>query len=578
MKIFNCAILSLLILSACGGDNSGEDQKKKLGKAKGDVHYGGVFKVNEIENFTTLFPQNITDIYSHHITSQVYQSLLKFDQETLETKPSLAESFDVNDDATEYVFHLRKGINFHDDPCFKDGKGRELTANDVKYSLDFACSADPMNKMFYLFDGKVKGAKEHFEATQNGKKSEGGVSGIEVVDDYTLKIKLIRPYSIFDKIVAHYGASVFPREAFEKYGRDMRTNCVGTGPFMIKTVKEGDVVYLDRNPNYWEVDEYGNQLPYLEGIKVSFIKEKKTELMEFKKGNLDMVWKLPVEEIPNLLENLDQAKDGKNVEFKSQSIDALSIQYYAFLNTHPIFSKKKVRQAFNYAIDRESLTNNTLQGEGTPAYHGFVPPMPGFPIDQVQGFDYNVDKARQLMSEAGYPNGNGFPEVTLQLNSGGTTNELLAQAIQSMLKENIGVSIKLDILPMSQHQNKFESGQSAFWRIGWVADYPDPEVFLNMFYGLNVPDDPSKPTYINAYRYKNSEFDALFEQALRERDVEKRMALYAKADQIVVDDAVVMPIFYDNYFRVVNPLVVNFPINAMELRDFTRVYFTPEEK
>ncbi|HAA00165.1 MAG TPA: ABC transporter substrate-binding protein [Flavobacteriales bacterium] len=566
-----------VILASCGGGKKGDELK--MVEAKGGVVYGGIFKINEVEDFKNLFPLSINDISSHHIASQMYQGLLKFDQQSLEVVPCIAQSFDVNEDATLFTFTIRKGVKFHEDECF-GGAAREVTANDFKYCFDRLCTASGDNKVYWLFKDKVKGANEHYAATSGGKASPaGGVAGIKVIDDYTLSIELNFSFSAFPKIIAHSGCWVYPREAYEKYKDDMRTKVVGTGPFVIKSLRDGQMILLEKNENYWEQDEHGNQLPYLQGVKFTFHKEKKTELMEFRKKNLDMVWKLPVEEISSVLGSMDEARQGGNVEFELQQVEALSIQFYAFLSTSKVFEDKRVRQAFNHAIDREKLVTYTLQGEGTPASFGIVPPsLPNYPSGNIKGFNFDPDKARRLMSEAGFPNGRGFPVITLQLNSGGTTNELLAEAIQSMLKENLGVTVKLDVMPLNQLIEEFESGKADFWRSAWVADYPDPENYLNLFYGKNVPENPSDKSYINFTRYRSDAFDEMFSKALRTTDEKERMELFAKCDQLIVDDAVVMPLYYDNYIRLVQTNVRNFPINAMEYRDLSRVYFAIEEK
>lgn len=574
-KLFSVLIGSALLIS-CGGGRKGD--KLVLREAKGDANYGGIFKINEVEDFKNLFPLSINDITSHHIASSMYQGLLKLDQATLEVVPCLAESFESNEDATRFTFHIRKGVKFHEDECF-GGAAREVKASDFKYCFDRICTASGDNKVYWLFKDKVKGANEYYESTgKGGAPAAGGVSGIKVIDDYTLEIELNYSFSAFPKIIAHSGCWVYPKEAYEKYHDDMRTKTVGTGPFVIKNIRDGQMVLLERNENYWEVDEWGNQLPYLQGVKYTFHKEKKLELMEFRKKNLDMVWKLPVEEVPSVLGSMEEAQRGGNVDFDIQIVDALSIQFYAFLNQGEIFKDKRVRQAFNYAIDREKLIDYTLQGEGTAATYGFVPPFGKYPADQVKGYEFNPDKARQLMREAGFPNGNGFPEVTLQLNSGGTTNELLAEAIQSMLKENLNVKINLDVMPLNQLIENFESAKADFWRSAWVADYPDPENFLNLFYGRHVPASLEEKSYINFTRYVSPEFDEAYEKALRTTDEKERMELFAKCDQIIIDDAVVMPIYYDNYIRLLQTNVKNFPINAMEYRDLSRVYFAKEVK
>lgn len=575
LTILFIAVVALLFASCGGGKKKGE---KELTKGKGGITLGGVFLVNEIETFRSLFPLSVTDVYSYRIANQVYQSLFKFNQETLEVELNLAESYEIDDSKTVYTIKLKKGVNFQDADCFSGGKGRELKAADVKYCFDKVCEFNAQNKMYWLFKDKVVGAQEYFASTRNKKPLSEGVKGVEVVDDYTIKITLVEPFGAFDQILAHIGTAIYPAEAYDKYGKDMRVNAVGTGPFILDKVKEGSEVILKKNENYWESDEHGNQLPYLDGIKVTFISEKSTELKEFQKGNLDLIWEIPVDEIPNIIGSLEDAQEGKNKEFILQSENSLSIQYYAFLYTHEVFSDVRVRKAFNMAIDREELVNITLQGEGVPAMNGFVPPMKGYPQEKVKGYSLNVDEARKLMTQAGYPNGSGFPNITLNLNSGGKTQELLAEAMQNELKKNLNIDISIKVLPMNQHQNEYESGKAAFWRIGWVADYPDPENFLNLFYSKNLPDDASENSYINSMRYNNPEFDKVFEEAKRESDPVKRMELFAQADQIIMDDAVVMPVYYDDYLRLLNPQVRNMPMNQLELRDFTRVYFAPKEK
>lgn len=574
-KLIPVLALSAL-LASCGGGKNGEEIK--MVEAKGGVVYGGIFKINQVEDFKNLFPLSINDITSHHIASQMYQGLLKFDQKTLEVVPNIAESFEANPDATQFTFKIRKGVMFHDDECF-GGKGREVTANDFKYCFDKICTATGDNKVYWLFKDKVKGANEHYDATIGGKPGPaGGVSGIKVIDNNTLQIDLNFSFSAFPKVIAHSGCWVYPKEAYEKYKDDMRTKVVGTGPFVIKSIKDGQMVLLEKNENYWEIDEHGNKLPYLQGVKFTFHKEKKTELMEFRKKNLDMVWKLPVEEISSVLGSQEEAKQGGNIDFELQMIDALSIQFYAFLSNGDVFKDKRVRQAFNYAIDREKLVTYTLQGEGTPATYGFVPPFGNYPASNVKGFAFDPNLARKLMSEAGYPNGRGFPKVVLQLNSGGSTNELLAEAVQGMLKENLGVDVEMQVMPLNQLIENFESGKADFWRSAWVADYPDPENFLNLFYGKHVPANPSDKSYINFTRYSSPVFDSTFQAALRTVDEKERLELFAKCDQIIIDDAVVMPVYYDNYIRLVQTNVRNFPINAMEYRDLSRVYFALDEK
>lgn len=576
MKKSIYSLLVTAILASCGGGNNTTGESRK---ANGGVYYGGVFRMNEVEDFRNLYPLNITESVSHRITNQVYEGLVKLSQSDLSIIPSLAEKWDRNADATQWTFYIRKGVKFHDDPCFPDGSGREVTANDFKYAFEMLCTSGTENQQFgNTFKDRVAGANEYYQSTVNKTPLADGVSGIKVVDDYTLQISLVHPFAGFLNILSTPGCWVFPKEAVEKYGVDMRAKCVGTGPFQVKSIKEGDAVILERNPNYWNVDEHGNQLPYLDAVKFSFIKEKKSELLEFKRGNLDMVFRLPIEMIPDILGELDHAKEG-NASFEMQVVPSMNTFYYGFQHVSEIFSKKEVRLAFNYAIDREKIVNYTLQGEGVPGIYGIVPPaFKGYDSKALKGYTLDVDKARKYLAQGGYPDGKGFPKLTLQINSGGGDRNIqTAEVIQKMLKENLNIDVEINVMPFAEHLESLETGKALFWRTSWVADYPDPETFLTLLYGKHIPEKLSDKSYLNAVRYKSAKFDSLFTAALREVDDKKRMDIYRQADQVAIDDGAIMPIFYDEFYRLVQVNVKNFPANAMEYRDMSRVYFTPKE-
>lgn len=577
MKRSVLALVASLFLFACSND--GKDDEGAM-EAKGPVEYGGVFRVNEVENFKDLFPLSITEVASKNIASQIYQGLLKLDQDSLTVKPALAKDWEIKDSAKTFIFHLREGIEFHKDEVFDDAEEREVTAEDFKYCFDKLCEASSRNKLFWLFKDKVKGANKYYESTENDEPLEGGVPGIKVVDEHTLRVELNYSLPGFEKILAHPGCYVWPEEALEKYGDDMQRKAIGTGPFKLKKVKEGEFVALVRNDEYWEEDEHGNQLPYLDGIEVRFIQEKANELSEFRSGNLDMVYRLPVESIDDITGELDDAKkkQDKEIPFKLQSTPSLAIQYYGFQHQGDLFSDKHLRKAFNYAIDRDRLTKFTLEGEGVPATHGIIPPsFKYYDTKKVEGYEVDEEKAREHLKKAGYESGDELPSIDLQLNSGGGKNENVAEAIQSMLKDNLGVSIELNPMPFSQHLERIDQGKTDFWRAGWIADYPDPENFLNLLYGDHVPNSMDEISPINSVRYKSEKFDSLFNEGLRTIDRDKRMELFQKADQVAMDDAAVIPLFYDENMRLIKPWVKNFPMNAMEYRDFTRVYFKGKE-
>lgn len=576
MKKVFYSLLVVGFLSSCGGGNNTTGEARK---AKGGVYYGGVFRMNEVEDFRNLFPLNVTETASQRIASQVYEGLVKLSQDDLTILPSLAEKWEKNADASQWIFHIRKGVKFHDDPCFPNGKGREITAKDFKYCFEKLCTSSPENQQFNVsFKDRVVGANEYYQSTINKKPLAGGVLGVKVIDDYTIEIDLVHSFAGFLNILSTCGCWVFPQEALEKYGVDMRVKCVGTGPFQVKNIKEGDNIILERNPNYWNVDQFGNQLPYLDALKFTFIKEKKSELLEFKRGNLDMIYRLPIEMIPDILGELDHAKEG-NTSFEMQVVPAMSTFYFGFQHQGEVFNKKEVRLAFNYAIDREKIVNYTLQGEGIPGIYGIVPPsFKEYDIKSLKGYSFDVDKARKYMTIAGYPDGKGFPKLTLQINSGGGDRNIqIAEVIQKMLKENLNIDVEINVMPFAEHLESLETGKAQFWRAAWVADYPDPETFLSLLYGKNVPAKLTDKSYLNSVRYVSPKFDSLFSAALKEVDDKKRFKLYLQADQVAIDEAAIMPIFYDENYRLIQPNVKNFPANAMEYRDLSHVFFASKD-
>lgn len=583
MKISTLLLVSIFFV-ACSVDsntdpNSPEVLKEAVGHyQEGDrkvkIYYGGIFRVNEVEQFKNLFPHAMIDAVSNRIGSQVYQGLYKLDQRLLTPINCIAASETVNEDATEWIFSIRKGIYFQDDPCFKNGKGRELTAHDVKYCFDMLCESRSDNQLAELFTSRVVGAQEYFDATKNKTKPTEGVSGIELMDDYTLKISLLSSFGSFNSLLSHSGCKIFPKEAYEKYGQDMRTKCVGTGPFQIENIEEGLQVRLVRNPNYWETDEHGNQLPYLDIVKITFAQDKKTELANFRQDNLDMIWKLPVDEMESVLVDIESAKKGGNAEFTYQQINGLSVQFYAFKASSKVFDDINVRRAFNHAIDRESLIKHTLRGEGDPAHHGLVPRFSGYDNSSIKGFDFDPDLAKTLITNAGFPNGKGFPKVTLLINEGGSINTILAKAIYNMIKENIGIEIEVELLQFPVLLERFTNGKADFWRSEWIADYPDASNFLTLFYGKNVPSDPTDYSFPNSSRYINPIYDDYYEKGVSALNETEKQKYYHRCDSILIADAAFMPLYYSQYIRLIQKDVIAFPINAMEYRDLTRVFKT----
>ena len=287
-----------------------DDSNEKL-VASGGAVYGGELKLMSSEKITNLFPLSSEDVYEQRVNNQIFESLLKIDQTGTHVIPSLAESFIISPDAKKYTFILRKGIYFHADDCFSDKSGREVVASDIQYCMQFACSGLPENKIGNLLINKIKGAKKFHDATKLSMKGQS-VTGIKVVNDYTIEIALDESYVGFDKILTHSNLGIFAPEAYEKYGKDILKHPVGTGPFQIESWNNQGLS-LKRNPKYWKKDGYGNQLPFLDKVILTYSKTKKDELLAFRKEKIDIILEIPADEIENTLGTLKEAQAGKNM-------------------------------------------------------------------------------------------------------------------------------------------------------------------------------------------------------------------------------------------------------------------------
>jgi peptide/nickel transport system substrate-binding protein len=493
----------------------------------------------------------------------------------------LVDDFSVDESGTIYTFKIKKGVFFHDNPCFSDGKGREVTAQDISYCFTQLCTKSINNQHFSIFEDVLKGAKAHYDASSNGNKPNFGVEGIKVVDDYTIQLHLLKPNALLTVNLAQPACFIYPKEAEEKYGVDMRINAVGTGPFSlnIDDVEEDISIILKRNPNYHVKDKAGNQLPFVDAISIQFIKDKKTELFEFRKGNLDMIYRLPTEYIIEILEETMPGANGEYSQFQLQRSPEMMTQFLTLNNQSGVFKDKNVRKAFNFAIDRTKILDFVLNGEGyAPGNHGITPPVfSNYSIEDIKGYALNIDSARYYLKRAGYANGVRFPKLQFLLNAEGERNTNVAVEIQKQLKDHLNVDVELQILPFAQLLEKSYSGDYSMLRAAWVADFPSAENFLWIFSSKDVPNSLSDASYPNVARYVNSTFDTYYENALKAKSIDEANELFKKAEIRLMEDAPVIILWYDEGYRLIKSYVKDFPNNPMQYRDLGRVYFEEAE-
>jgi peptide/nickel transport system substrate-binding protein len=556
----NLLVFSLIVFFFCFSCSNKSIQKV----GEGGKMYGGTFNFMSQEKVTNLFPASSDDAYSQRVYIQLFETLLRLDYKSMEAIPGIAASYSISKDGKTYTFQIRKGIKFHADKCL-NGKTRELIAADVKFSLDFTCSSHPLNKSAYIFASRIKGASEFYKKPYD-INDKNGVKGIKVLGKHSLSIELNEPFSGLDIVLTHSNLSIFPKEALIEYGNSIQQHPIGTGPFQLNEIVENGIT-LVRNSSYWRKDEFGNQLPFLDGIHVSYMKEKRSELFAFRNKKTDIVLQIPVEEVENILGSLADAQAGKNVKHRVLSKSSLSIQYIAFDCQSNEFKNEAVRNAFNCAINRKEIVDNYLAGEGWATTKGFVPLLPNFPSEKVKGHVFNVVRAKQLMEKAGYNKKNPFPVLDFYVNGKkGSEVHLMCQGIADQLYKNIGVKLNIKLCSLEERQAAINSGKAKIWRSGWIADYPAAEDFLSLFYSGNVIKSN------NDFGFKNSEFDQKYEQALKEKNEKIRSKLLIECDQLIIHQGAVMPILTNDFMVMLNARVRDFQLNSMENLDLSSVF------
>jgi oligopeptide transport system substrate-binding protein len=565
-----CLVIALA--SCSGGKPRDGEVKQNVREAKGGRVYGGTFRFGTTEICQTLYPHKITDATSALIANQVYEGLVKFNATSLTVVPSLAEKWEIDSSGTLYTFHLRKGVMFHNDVCFPEGKGKELKASDVLYSFELLCRMSPDNVNFaYILKDRVKGANEYYEASKKGKPSSS-LEGLKVIDDYTFSIRLISPSSSFLSILTHPAAAVVAKEAVEKYGTDMK---IGTGPFIVSDIsKPTEQIILRRNENYYGMDSLGNHLPFLDTLIICSYTTKLKELEQFQNGPISFIRGLPSESIKDMVENQISDFNQHPPKYILDRSPEMSTQYYTFNSSKEPFNKLKVRQAFSYAINRALIVDNVLRGEAFgPGSNGICPPsFKGYDISLIPGYQFNPAKAKQLLAEAGYPGGKGFPTVKLKLNSAGSRNTSVVIEVQKQLHEVLGVNIDFDVLSFKQRLSDEAHGNGNMFHSAWIADYPSPENFLWLFYGKTVPENPKDASYPNSARYKNKDFDRLFEAGRAARTTEDAYKNFREAETLLMADAPILVLWYNENWRLTKSNVHHFYGNPLAYYDFSDVY------
>jgi ABC-type transport system substrate-binding protein len=518
-----------------------------LKKEDGNVKTLRLIAPAKVKGFDPIYAN---DLYSGNEVSTVYEGLLQFHylKRPYELEPNLAESMPkVSEDGLTYTFKLKEGVLFHDNDCFPGGKGREMTADDFVYS--FKRLADPKLQSlgWWMVDGKIKGLNEWRDKYSDKDTVDYAdeVEGVKKLSKYEIQFTLTSKFPQFLFSLAMPFTFVVPKEAVEKYGDEFINNPVGTGPFMTGKYTQANKIVYTKNPNYRKVSfpgegsdedskmglfaDKGKQLPLVDKVEVHIITEPQPRWLGFLKGKYEY---LPIPK-----DNFNQViipGEGLAKEFKEKSISerkkvGLDITYIAFNHEHPLFKDNiNLRRAMSLAYDKELMNKQFYNGISVQAQSLIPPDIAG----HEKGFkgpfqNKNIEKAKEYLAKAGYPDGKGLPEISYHSVASSVSRQM-AEAFKKMMSE-IGIKIKMNLVTWPELQNVVTKKAAMTYGMAWGADYPDAENFFKILYG------PNKSPGANGSNFDDPKFNKMFEEASVMPDSPTRTEKYKEMYRYLAD-------------------------------------------
>lgn len=498
-----------------------------------------VFRYNEHANINTLDPAFSRTLQDTWVCNQLFNGLVQLDSD-LNILPSIAKDWIISEDGLIYTFNLRNDVYFHKHKLFGKDSTRTVVAKDFTYSLN------------RLKDEKIAAP---------GSWVLNKVDSFKAVNDTVFEINLKQPFPAFIGLLSMKYCSVIPREVAEFYGTDFRSHPIGTGPFKLKRWEENIKLVFRKNNHYFEKDETGKPLPYLEAVAITFLPDKQSEFLQFTQGNIDFLNSLDASYKDELL-----TADGKLRGKYAETVDMirgpyLNTEYLGFYlgSQTPEIQSELIRKAINFGFDRKKMMIYLRNGIGNPANGGFIPKgLPGH--NPSIGFTYKPEKAKQLVEQFKNESGITNPEITLVTSSNYLS---FCEFIQREL-EKTGLTINVDVMPEATLRSARSNGKVDMFRSSWIADYLDAENYLSIFYSKNFAPDGS-----NYFHYKSTQFDSLYNKAFTVTDIEKRKHLYTTMDSLVMQKTIMVPLYYDEVIRFTRKNVKGLgtnPINLLDLR------------
>ena len=511
--------LVIVIFSlSCASDQKAQDET--------NFHYNIPNKVTSLD---PAFARNRDNIW---VVDHLYSTLVQFDDH-MRIVPDLAKTWHVSDDGLDYTFSLKDSVFYPDHPSF--ASPRMVKAEDVAYSLARLLDTTVKSPGSWVLKDKVR-QEDPFE----------------VINDTTLVLHLTRPFPPMLGIMTMQYCSVLAKEFVDYHKGEIRNVALGTGPFKLVGWKEDQGLFMKKNQNY-----HFKTSSNIENIRISFISDRKTSLMDLLSGNLDLIVGMDPTYRAILLDEKGHIQDRHQDRVKMVKSPFLNMEYLGVnlelaADANSPLKDKRFRQALNFGLDKKLMMSSLRTGIGRPATKGFIPlGMPGHEA-QTKGYAYDPNMAQQLLDSTDYfPNA---PTIKLQVN--GDYLDLCLFAASQWHK--LGINVEVDLIESSLLRQMMRNGESTFFRASWIGDYPDEETFLTVFYGSN----PAPPNYT---RFHNERYDELYRQALESTQNDHRMSLYQKMDSILIDEAPVVFMYYDESLMLCRSKLTGISTNAFNL-------------
>lgn len=502
-----------------------------------------VFVYNESNGISTLDPAYARDMEIMWATNQLFDGLVELN-DSLRVTPAICKSYQISQDLLTYTFTLRNDVFFHNSPCFPNGQGRKCIASDFKYSFERIREANTASPGKWIFDQVLE-------------------NGIHVLNDSTLVIQLKKPFAPFLGLLTTQYANVVPQEAISYYGKDFARNPIGTGPFQFAFWYEDVALIFHKNKNYYLKDSEGNRLPYLDAVKIEFVKDMTAEYLGLMQGKYDFMSGVTTAFKDELLDGNGNLLPAAQNRIKLQKTPFIKTDYLGIV-CDPTLQKNQallnplVRQALHLAIDKKKMVRFLRNNTVIPAENGFCSPAVGSGINISARYTYEFEKAKQLLAEAGYPNASGLPKIELA-----TTSDYadLMEFIQHEWQK-IGVNCEVTVLQKGTFSESTSKCQISVFRKSWLADHTHPENFYALFSSNYFT--PNGPNYTH---FSNAIYDSLYVKIAQTNGQNELANLSNELEEIILRETPVIPLYYDQVMHFVSNRIQAFPTNSVNMLD-----------